>query len=73
MNGWIAAFLVAGVLFGLATFRHRHWFSEGPTRRSGLAPRDPLDGRALWVLLCSALWPIFALTGLYSLWRSARR
>jgi hypothetical protein len=74
MNWWIATFLVAGVLFGLATFSRRHHFSEGPTRRPAPgAPRDPLDGPWLWVALCSLLWPLFAVTGLYTALRKSRR
>lgn len=73
MTWWIVTFVLAGAGFGLATFPHRHWFSEGPSRPAGSAPRDALDGRPMWVLMCSGLWPIFALTGLYSLYVVKRR
>lgn len=73
MTWWIALFLVAGAVFGLATFSNRHLFSEGTTRRSGTEARDALDGRLVWVMTCTCLWPIFALTGLYSLWRRSRK
>lgn len=73
MTWWIAAFLMFGAGFGLATFSRRHLFSEGSTRYSGVRARDPLDGRLVWVVTCTCLWPIFALTGLYSMWRRSRR
>lgn len=74
MTWWIAAFIVAGVLFGLASFSRRHLFSEGTTR----APlpgvrRDPLDGPWLWVGMCSVLWPLFIVTGLYTAVYKAQR
>lgn len=73
MTAWIVAFLVVGAVFGLATYSRRHLFSEGSTRNTGTQPRDGLDGRFMWVLTCTALWPIFVLTGLYSLWRRRRK
>jgi hypothetical protein len=69
----IVAFLAVGAVFGLATFSNRHLFSEGTSRRTGTRTRDDLDGRVLWVLMCTCLWPIFALTGLFSLWRRSRK
>jgi hypothetical protein len=69
MTGWIAAFLLFGAAFGFATFAHRHHFSEGTSRRSG----DPLDGRWMWVCLCTCLWPLYAVAGAYGWWRRWRR
>jgi hypothetical protein len=72
MTPLIASFFALGVLFGLLTYSNRHRFSEGPTTRSENGPRDPMDGRLMWVLISSCLWPILALTGIYSFWRLAR-
>ena len=63
--------LVFGACFGLATYSNRHLFSEGPTRRD--ADTGAWKGRLLWVLLCTCLWPVMALTGLHSVWVLARR
>ncbi len=65
------AFLAFGACFGLATFSHRHLFSEGPSRK-GHSGDDTLAQRVIWVLVCSGLWPLMALTGLVSLWRLRR-
>jgi Ca2+/H+ antiporter len=64
----LALFVVFGTLFGLATHSHRHLFSEGHSKRSAADERDPLQSRFAWTLLCSALWPLMALTGLFSWW-----
>jgi hypothetical protein len=66
-------FLVFGALFGLATYSNRHLFSEGPTTRNDPEAEDTLRSRLTWTLVCSALWPLMALTGLYSVWLLARR
>ncbi len=66
MNLFIVAFLVVGAAFGLVTGGHQHIFSEGVTHR------DRQGSRLLWVLICSFLWPLMALTGLHSWWRLAR-
>jgi hypothetical protein len=71
MTTTIVLFLAFGACFGLATFSNRHLFSEGPSRK-GQAADDTLGARVMWVLICSALWPIMALTGVYSLWRGRR-
>jgi hypothetical protein len=64
------AFLAFGACFGLATFSRRHLFSEGPSRAGkGGDEDDTLVQRAIWVLSCSALWPLMLLTGAVSLWR----
>ena len=70
----IPAFLATGLLFGLATYRHRHLFGEGhPDRHVDL--QDGLRGRAFWVTVCTFLWPRQLVGGLHGLWRvySARR
>lgn len=72
MTAAIVGFLVFGALFGLVTYSRRHLFSEGPTSRSTEGSRGPADGRLMWVLICTALWPLMALTGVHSLWRLAR-
>ncbi len=69
MNLWIALYFLCGACFGLATFSSKHLFSEGPERQVDPARREAMDGRLMWVLICSFLWPIMALTGLSSLWR----
>ena len=72
MTLWIFGFFLLGACFGLATYRRRHLFSEGPSRPGPAESRTLLDGRAAWVVLCSALWPLMALTGLVSWWTLAR-
>lgn len=72
MTAAIAAFFVLGACFGLATWSNRHLFSEGPTRPGMQAPSSFLDSRFMWVLICSTLWPLMALTGVHSVWRLAR-
>lgn len=69
----IVLFLLFGGLFGGATFRHRHLFSEGPTARDDAGAAGSLGARLGWALICSTLWPIMVLTGLHSLWVLARR
>jgi hypothetical protein len=73
MNLPIALFLVFGFCFGLASYSNRHLFSEGPTRRRDKGEHDPLDGRLMWTLICTMLWPIMVLTGLNSWWILSRR
>jgi hypothetical protein len=69
----IVLFLAFGALFGLATFSHRHLFSEGPSRKAESGDSDDTLGqRVLWVLICSGLWPLMALTGMLSLLRLRR-
>jgi hypothetical protein len=69
---WIATFFVLGCVFGLATFRVRHLFSEGPSRPQG-READSAAALALWVCIAAALWPVLALTGVYGAWRRALR
>lgn len=73
MTWWIVTFLMAGALFGLATYSRRHLFNEGPRRPTGPGASDALDSRFMWVLFCSCLWPLFTLSGLYALGRSRGR
>ena len=64
------AFVAFGACFGLATFSRRHLFSEGPSRAGKVGDDDDtLLQRVIWVLSCSALWPLMVLTGAVSLWR----
>jgi hypothetical protein len=69
----IVLFLTFGACFGLATFANRHLFSEGPSRKgaSGDA-EDTLAQRVIWVLSCSTLWPLLAVTGALGWWRQRR-
>ncbi len=60
----LLVFVATGLLFGLATFRHRHLFSEGSTRPS---PDDRWPAWLGWVALSTALWPLFAVSGLFGL------
>ena len=73
MNLPIALFLIFGFCFGLVSYSNRHLFSEGPTRRKDKTENDPLDGRLMWTLTCTMLWPIMVLTGLNSWWILSRR
>jgi hypothetical protein len=68
----IVLFLVFGASFGLLTYSRRHLFSEGPSRAQEPEPGLALGGRVLWMLICSCLWPLMALTGLLSLWKLSR-
>ncbi len=66
-------FLALGACFGLATFSRRHLFSEGPSRTPRRDDADDTPGqRVIWVLSCSALWPLMLLTGALSLWKLRR-
>lgn len=69
---WILGYVLLGAGFGLATYSRRHLFSEGPSRPAATAARNLLDGRLAWALICSALWPLMALTGLVSACTLAR-
>lgn len=70
---WVWAYLLVGAAFGLATFSHKHLFSEGPESPAGAQQPDAMNGRLMWVLICSCLWPVMALTGVYSFWRLRRQ
>lgn len=68
----IVMFLVFGAFFGLATCSNRHLFSEGPSRRKDDSERDALDSWPMWVAICTFLWPLMVMTGLYALWQRSR-
>jgi hypothetical protein len=68
----IILFFVFGACFGVFTYSNRHLFSEGPTRRDDAGSRPSLGGRLMWIVTCACLWPVMALTGLYSLWHLSR-
>lgn len=70
---WIVTFFVCGAAFGAATCSRRHLFSEGARRPTRKEERDPLDSRLMWLLMCSCLWPLFALSGAYSLVRAGAK
>lgn len=72
MTTAFVVFFAIGACFGLASWRHRHLFSEGHTRPGMPGVDDGLGARLMWVLLCSALWPLMVLTGLYSAGHRAR-
>lgn len=69
---WITAFLLAGAVFGLAIFRIRHLFSEGPSTPPGGAGGGAA-ALLLWVCIAATLWPVLALSGVYSAWRRQLR
>jgi len=73
MNTAITLFLLFGAGFGLVTYSRRHLFSEGPTGRGDDQEHGFLNGRIVWMLVCTFLWPIMALTGLNSLVLISRR
>lgn len=64
----LALFIVVGALFGLSTHANRHLFSEGHVRRRPEDEADPMQTRLAWTVLCTVLWPLMALTGVYSWW-----
>ena len=72
MTTAFVAFFVFGACFGLATWSNRHLFSEGHTRRGAPGEGDGLGARLVWVMLCSGLWPLMILTGVYSAAHRAR-
>jgi hypothetical protein len=73
MMATVLGFVLLGLAFGLLSASRRHWFSEGVTRPDADDPRGERRERALWVLLCSLLWPLMLLTGLHSWWLMSRR
>lgn len=73
MNIYIGLFLAFGGCFGLATFSHRHLFSEGPHAPQAEGKRRAGGALAFWVCLCALLWPIMALSGANTAWVLARR
>jgi hypothetical protein len=73
MNAYILSYLVIGFCFGVVSFSNRNLFSEGPTRLEVGSGAAQLQERAFWALLCTFLWPILLLTGLYSAWILKKR
>lgn len=73
MNLSIAFFLAIGALFGLMSFSKRHLFSEGSTRPTDPAAARGLDGRAAWVAMCTLLWPLMLVSGLFGWWHRRAR
>ena len=73
MNLYITAFLAFGFLFGLATFSHRHLFSEGPHQADAGASIRDKGAWAFWVAMSTLLWPILVLSGLNTAWVLAKR
>lgn len=63
MSAGIVMFLVAGVVFGLASYRWRHHFSEGTARPGSHEAGQGLDGRLAWLAVCTLLWPLLLVTG----------
>ncbi len=72
MTTALVFFFAFGACFGLASWSHRHLFSEGHTRRGAPGEDDGWGSRLMWVLLCSGLWPLMLLTGAYSAAHRAR-
>jgi hypothetical protein len=73
MNFYITAFLAFGCLFGLATFNHRHLFSEGPHGPEARASISSKGALAFWVAMSTLLWPILVVSGLNTAWVLAKR
>ena len=71
MTVTLALFFAVGLIFGLLTYRRRHFFSEGGARPT--ADGGFMEGRLMWSALCSCLWPIFAATGAWNLVRLSGR
>jgi hypothetical protein len=73
MNATIALFFLFGACFGLATFSHRHLFNEGPHGADTPQDGSALGNRIMWILTCTFLWPVMALSGLNTAWVLAKR
>lgn len=73
MNLWIVSFLAFGALFGVLSFRHQHRFSEGVSAPEADDGSLQLGPRLLWMAVCSCLWPLLWLTGLFGWVHTARR
>jgi hypothetical protein len=65
---FICTYLTFGACFGFATYSQRHLFSEGPSKPKDTDQASPLAGRIFWVMLCTLLWPIMAITGINTAW-----
>lgn len=73
MTTAFVVFFAFGAFFGLASWSRRHLFSEGHTRPGAGGADDGLGSRVVWVMLCSGLWPLMVLSGLYSAGHRARQ
>ncbi len=65
---FICLFLIFGAFFGFVSYSKRHLFSEGPHKAKDSDQTSSLGGRIFWVMLCSLLWPIMAITGMNTAW-----
>lgn len=65
---FICLYLIFGAFFGFATYSKRHLFSEGPQKAKDADQTPSLGGRIFWVVLCTLLWPIMAITGINTAW-----
>lgn len=70
MTTAFVVFFAFGACFGIATWSHRHLFSEGHTRPGA---DEGLVARLVWIALCSGLWPLMLLSALYSAGYRARQ
>ncbi len=70
---YIVMFLLFGAGFGLLTYAHRHFFSEGPHKVETTQDGSTWAQRVLWAMVCAFLWPIMVVTGLNSAWILAKR
>ena len=65
---FICLFLIFGACFGFFTYSKRHLFSEGPQKAKDSDQPSSLKGRIYWIMLCTLLWPIMAITGINTAW-----
>lgn len=70
---FISLFILFGACFGFVTFSQRHLFSEGPHTAKEIDGNPFFESRIFWVLLCSMLWPIMALTRIHTAWLLNKR
>lgn len=73
LNFYLSLFFAVGAVFGLITYPYRHLFSEGPNKGEPPQAAPTLSSRVLWLMVCTFLWPLMVLTGLYSAWILAKR
>ena len=65
---FICLFLIFGASFGFATYSKRYLFSEGPQKAKDSDQTSSLKSRIFWIILCTLLWPIMAITGINTAW-----
>jgi hypothetical protein len=65
---YIGFFLLFGACFGFVTYSQRHLYSEGPHKAVESDQASLLEGRVFWILLCTLLWPIMAITRINTAW-----